>query len=115
VEPLEENLPAVWLPLDAWNSGADGREVVPEAALLIRSPRLRLVPAPDHPYLVLLQYVGPGEMAEPLRIAARPPEPRRYVFRTLVISFKDFLAEGADLPPEIVIAGELILEDRTDP
>jgi hypothetical protein len=105
----------VWLPLDVWRFGADGKEVVSDAAILIRSPRLRFVPAPDHPYLVLLQYVGPGEMAEPLRIVARAPNPSEYRFRLLIISFKDFLAAGGDLPPEIVIAGELILEDRTDP
>jgi hypothetical protein len=116
-EPLvglvQLNLPAVWLPLNVWRSGADGREVVPEAAILIRSPRLRFVPTPEYQYPILLQYVGPGEMAEPLRIAAGPPAPRYYDFRTLVISFKDFLAAGGDLPPEIVITGELILEDGT--
>lgn len=84
---------------------------MPEAAILIRSPRLRFVPSPGFEDLVLLQYVGPGEMEEPLRIVAMAPNPSEYRFRLLIISFKDFLAGGVDLPPEIVIAGELLLDD----
>jgi hypothetical protein len=111
VEPLQGNLPAVWLPLRAWRVVAGGRERVPEAAILIRSPRLRLVPIAGSQYPVLLQYVGPGEMAEPLRLVSNAEDPGEDRFRLLVISFKDFLATGGDLPPEIVITGELILED----
>jgi len=111
VPPLQENLPAVWLPLRAWRPVAAGAGDISGAELLIRSPRLRLVPTPGHEYGVLLQYLGPGEMAEPLRVASDPPTEDGHRFPVLIISFSDLLSEGGELPPVVVLAGELVWDD----
>lgn len=107
VEPLQSNLPAVWLPLRAWRSHKNGAGEMPGAELLIRSPRLRLLATPGHEYAALLQYLGPGEMAEPLRVVSHPPAEGDYRFPALIISFSDLLAGGGELPPSVVITGEL--------
>ena len=108
VAPLQASLPAVWLPLRAWRPPANGARGRPGAELLIRSPRLRLVATPGHEYAALLQYLGPGEMAEPLRVVYDPPAEGDYRFPALIISFSDLLAGGGELPPSVVITGELV-------
>jgi hypothetical protein len=108
VAPLQENLPAVWLPLRAWRPVAAGAGGISGVELLIRSPRLRLVPTPSHEYAALLEYLGPGEMAEPLRVVSDLSAEDDYRFPALIVSFSDLFAEGGQIPASVVIAGELV-------